>query len=138
VFDSGTLASGKMGFYGASDSAANTLRVNNFIGYGDTNPAIVGEVIRNDGTGELTYAEAFSAEADGSDPQPVSSAEGRRIWLPPGLAGQITAKVRTSDSDAEVDTGHTNSTDLTLYHRPAFSTLSDALGDPPDEELVMI
>jgi hypothetical protein len=135
---SGTLDDGKMGFYGASTSANNTLNIYQFVGYSETTEAVTTDVIRDDGTGELTHSEAFSADADGSDPQPVSSAEGRRIWLSPGLEGQITAKVRTSDSDAEVDTGHTNSTDIALYHRPAFSTFSDALGDPPDEELVMI
>lgn len=123
----GTLDDGKMGFYGASTSNNNELRVYGFVGYGDTVDVVTADVIRDGGTGEITYAQAFSADLDGTDPQPVSSAEGRRPWFSPGLPALLTAKVRTSDSIVEVDTGHSNPTDLTVYHRPAFATLSDSL-----------
>jgi hypothetical protein len=134
---SGTLETGKMGVYGASTGATNFQLISGFVGYSEIADTVTTDVIREDGTGELTYAAAFSADADGTDHQDVSSAEGRRIWLPPGIEGQLTAKIRTSDSVAEVDTGHTNSTDVVVHHRPAFASLSDSFSLWAEEDLFL-
>lgn len=126
---SGALATGKMGVYHLSqhNSINSQGAFRRLFGFTADSPAVVIDVVRSGGLGVLTHERAYSATVAGADTQDVSSYQGQRVLLPGGKAGRVAAKVRSGDPEVDGDTGAGLSTDLTVYHRPAFATLSDAI-----------
>jgi hypothetical protein len=125
---SGAIDEGKAGMYSLIQSS-NTddayTQVTSISGYGSATTSTYTDVIRDDGIGVITSENAYSAATGGTTPVDFTP-QGSRLWIPPG-AGEITAKVRSADSDSEPDEGFDLDTGLTLYHRRAYAHLPDAL-----------
>jgi hypothetical protein len=123
----GAIDEGKVGMYSLiqSSSAPSRTFVTELNAYGSATTSTFTDVIRDDGIGVITSENAYAAAAGGTTPVDFTP-QGSRLWIPPG-AGEITAKVRSSDSDSEPDEGFDLDTGLTLYHRRAYAHLPDAL-----------
>lgn len=123
----GALATGQVGAYKLlqSDRSGAYTQLSEIVAYGTIPASQHTDVIREDGIGVLTHNGSYAADADDADPQDFTP-QGSRMWLPPGT-GEITAKVRSSESETQPDEGYDLDTAITLSHRRAYATLSDSL-----------
>lgn len=129
----GALDDGRIGVYHASTEANRTGSVH-LISALTPATAEQQSVVRASGTGVHTHERTYSASATDTEAQPLTP-QGARFWLPPG-ASQLALKLRRENLDSEPDSGtYTDSTDVTVYHRPAYATLP---GEQLAEELVLI